>query len=40
MEQGRDKVKAMLESRRCRGNVEVVECRAWSVVDELRKIAV
>ena len=40
MERGRDKVKAMLESGRCGGNVEGVEWRAWSAVDKLRKMAV
>ena len=32
MEQERDEVKAMLESGRCGGNVEGVECGAWSAM--------
>ena len=40
MERGRDKVKAMLESGRCRGNVEGVECGAQSAMCRRQKMAV
>ena len=39
MEQERDEVKAMLESRRCGGNVEGVEWGVQNAVYELRKTA-